>query len=244
MLRWRARLLFPLLALAWAAGVGAQPETCPLGSQPDETVKSLLEQARQQIKDFRQAGGKPEDPNHPAVRWSEVLWRCREAYPGTLAAAEATAEAVHILIHAARTGRAMELADSVPASDPAWEKLLNFVAEAAAEANDFRGCIRRIERLLPQWRNAELRARAQITLADAHRKLDEKERAAALLETVQREAADTPYAVQAAGALRQLRELNSGQPAPAFEAEARNGSVVSLAGFRDRTVVLIFWSTT
>ncbi|MGH9859567.1 MAG: hypothetical protein ACRD5F_06035, partial [Candidatus Acidiferrales bacterium] len=210
----------------------------------DETVKSLIEQSRKEIRAFRDGGGKPDDPGHPALRWSETFWECHKAFAGTAASADAAAEAVHILIHAAQGARAMELADAVPPDDPAWEKLLNFVAEAANETRDYRGCVQRIERLLPSWQNAELRARAQLVLAEAYGKLEERERAAALYETVQREAAGTPQAERASAALRQLRELNPGQPAPAFQAKARNGSVISLAGFRDRAVVLIFWSTT
>ncbi|MGH9790217.1 MAG: hypothetical protein ACRD5W_03315 [Candidatus Acidiferrales bacterium] len=237
-------LLAATLTLALAAAAAAQPQQCAGSGSAGEIVESLIERSRKEIKAFRDSGGKPENANHPAIRWSAILWSCREAYPGTPAASEATAEAVHILIHAAHARRAMDLADSIAPSDAVWEKLLNFVAEAANETRDYRGCVQRIERLLPSWQNAELRARAQLVLAEAYGKLEERERAAALYQTVQREAAGTPQAERAAGALRQLRELNPGQPAPAFQAQARNGSVVSLAGFADRAVVLIFWSTT
>ncbi len=238
-LRLIAVLLTTGCAAAWA-----QAEPCAGPGSADETVKTLIEQSRKEIKAFRDGGGKPDDPGHPALRWSETFWECRQAFPGTAAAADATAEAVHILIHAGSAARAMDLADAVPPGDSAWGKLLNLVAEAANETKDYRGCVQRIERLLLSWQNAELRARAQLALAETYRKLQERERAATLYETVQREAAGTPHAERAAAALRQLRELNPGQLAPAFQAKARNGSVISLAGFRGRAVVLIFWSTT
>ncbi len=236
--------LIALLLAAGCAAAWAQADPCAGPGSADETVKSLIEQSRKEIKAFRDSGGKPGDPGHPALRWSETFWECRKAFLGTAAAADATAEAVHILIHAGSAARAVELADAVPPGDSAWEKLLNLVAEAASETKDYRGCVQRIERLLPSWQTAERRARAQLVLAETYRTLEERERAAALYETVQREAAGTPHAERAAAALRQLRELNPGQPAPAFVAKARDGSVVSLAGFRDRAVVLIFWSTT
>lgn len=236
--------LIALLLTAGCAAAWPQAEPCAGPGSADETVKSLIEQSRIEIKAFRDSGGKPDDPGHPALRWSETFWECRKTFPGTATAADATAEAVHILIHAGSAARAMELADAVPPGDSAWEKLLNFVTEAANETKDYRGCVERIERLLPSWQSAELRARAQVALAEAYRTLEERERAAALYETVQRESAGTPQAERAAAALRQLRELNPGQAAPAFQAKARDGSVISLAGFRDRAVVLIFWSTT
>lgn len=245
---FRVRLALVTLVLALTgelcAAQAQPPQACPPGSPPDETVKGLIAQSRQQIREFSQAGGKPDDPAHPALRWSRTFWQCREAYPGTPAATEATAEAVHILIHAASAAQALDLAGSVPPDDAAWKRLLNFVFEAAEEGNHFRGCIRLVESLLPHWQDSELKAQGRMTLAHAHRRLGETEQAAALFERVQREAAGTPLADRAAGALRQLRELNPGQPAPDFSAQARDGSPVSLAGFRDRAVVLIFWSTT
>ncbi|MGH9794641.1 MAG: hypothetical protein ACRD5G_07710 [Candidatus Acidiferrales bacterium] len=236
--------LIALLLTAGCAAAWAQAEPCAGPGSADVTVKTLIEQSRKEIKAFRDSGGKPDDPSHPALRWSETLWQCREAFPNTTAATDATAEAVHILIHAAHARRALELADSVPADDPAWDKLLNFVHEAAAEANDCRGCVRRIEHLLPKWQDPKLRARAQLVVADAHMKMGETDQAIAWFETVQREAPGTPQADHAAMGLQQLRWLNPGQAAPAFQGKSRQGQVVSLAGFRDRAVVLIFWSTT
>lgn len=240
--RLTAACLFALL-LTGAPASGQQTECIATGS-PEEIVKGLLEKSRAEIRAFNSAGGKPEDPSHPALRWSEIFWQCRAAYPDTAAASDATAEAVHILIHAAHAPRALDLADSVPPDDPAWEKLLPLVHEAATQANDFRRCVRRIEGLLHEWKDTKLRARAQLALADAHIKLDQKDQAVAWFETVQREAPGTPFADRAAGALHELRALQPGQAAPAFEGKARDGSMVSLAGYCGRAVVLIFWSST
>ncbi|MGH9859285.1 MAG: hypothetical protein ACRD5F_04585, partial [Candidatus Acidiferrales bacterium] len=93
--------LIAVLLTAGCAAAWAQAEPCAGPGPAEETVKSLIEQSRKEIKAFRESGGKSDDPGHPALRWSETFWECHKAFAGTAASADAAAEAVHILIHAA-----------------------------------------------------------------------------------------------------------------------------------------------
>jgi len=57
-------------------------------------------------------------------------------------------------------------------------------------------------------------------------------------------AGDSAAGRQAERQLYELLHVGSGQPAPQFSATALDGSRISLADYRGKPVVLIFWAST
>ena len=207
-------------------------------------AQDLLRQARTEISEFEKAGGKKSDPTHPIAKWVEQLWAMREQHPGTRAAALATSEAVHLLVHAERFADAQARADSVPPDDAAWESLTNYVMEAATNQKDYSYAIRRLAALAQQQTDANLRAASQCHLARAHWRSGDTEAAKAGFRAVLDQAPDSPVAKAAESALHELLNLGYGQPAPAFSANTRAGAALSLADYRGRVALIVFWSST
>src|SRR5260370_31151198 len=111
----RRRLrLYSLAVLASAALVPAQQAPMTGG------IDDMLRQARQEISNFQKAGGKNNDPGHPAEKWAQELWKWRDTSPGTPDAARATTEAVRLLVYADRFSEGQARADRIPPDDPAW----------------------------------------------------------------------------------------------------------------------------
>ena len=207
-------------------------------------VESLLKQARKEIRDFREGGDKSDDPNHPAVKWAAALWEFRQQNAGTPAAARATSEAVHLLIHADRFAEATAKADSVAPEDAAWELLAGVLLEAASIQNDYSFFIHKAELLLRIWSEEKRRAPLRFNLGRAYWQQGELDKAKAAFRAVLEEAPGSPSAQQAEGALYEITQLGAGQPAPVFSVRARDGSAISLEDFRGKAVLLIFWATT
>src|SRR5215471_12185765 len=65
-------------------------------------LEDTLRQARQEISDFQKAGGKNDDPGHPAPKWAATLWQWRDRLPASPDASRATTEAVRLLVFADR----------------------------------------------------------------------------------------------------------------------------------------------
>lgn len=241
-----------LLALVFALPAAAARPEQECAQQSDglaadaarEEVREMLRQARQQIREFEEKGGQRSDPQHPAVQWSERLWKLGSKHQGSPAGAEATSEAFHLLIHADRIPQAYELADRLPPSDPAWESLLQFLSEAARLSKDYSYALRKLQFLMDQASDTDRRTVLRIHLASAYWQQDQPQQAIELFETVLRESPGGEHARAAEGALYELKALAPGQPAPLFSVTARGGSSIALAGFRGQAVVLIFWSTT
>lgn len=236
------RLLAPMLCLLLATSGGAQSPAGrdPLLAQVDE----LLGQARREIREFEQGGGKHEDARHPVVGWVERLWEVRERHPGTPAAGRATAEAIHLLVHADRVAEAETRADGLAPDDPAWESLGGVLFEAASIRKDYGFLIRKLGSLVEQQRGPKVRAGLRYHLGRAHSKRGEREAARAALKAVLQELPGSSVAKEAETALYELESLGYGQPAPAFTSGARGGSRQSLADLRGKVVLLVFWAST
>jgi len=209
-----------------------------------QEVRDTLRQAQQEIQEFTRGGGKATDPVHPAVKWSAQLWELGQKHKGTPAGAQATGEAVHVLIHAERIPQALELADRVPLDDPAWTTLLRFVFEAANLSKDYSQATAKAKLLLERAPDAARRAALQLQLGRGYWQQGQREQAVVAFESAVREAPGSDYARDAESALYELIQLATGQPAPQFTVQARDGRTVALDGYRGRAVVLIFWSST
>lgn len=210
---------------------------------PDE-VETTLRKAREEIRDFDKAGGKKDDPNHPVEKWVPKLWAIHEKSPRTPDAAKAASEAVHLLIHADRFQEAQTLADQLAQDDPAWESLPQLLFEAASLQKDFTYLLKKLQAVLPNAPDPKAQAAMQLGLGRGWRAKTDDERAKASFQAAIELARDSTAGRQAETELYELLHLASGQPAPQFSTSAVNGSLISLADYRGKPLVLVFWATT
>jgi len=207
-------------------------------------VDTMLRQAREEIRNFEQAGGKKEDPNHPIAKWVKALWALREKSPRTGETAKATSEAVHLLIHADRFQEAQARTDQLAPDDPAWESLPQVLFEAASLQKDFTYFFQKLQSVLPNAPDHKVQAAIQLGLGRGWRAQKDEEKAKAAFHAAIDMARDSAPARQAETELYELLHLGPGQPAPQFSALAINGSRIALSDYRGKPTVLVFWSTT
>jgi len=208
-----------------------------------QQVEALIKQGQEEASQFRQKGGKEGDPDHPGRKWATTLWEYREKHPGTPAAARATAESLHFLIHAGQVDEAIAQGVALPADDGAWRHLSDFLLEAARMKKEYGFFIQKVNSVLGAVSDAEIRSRLHFTLAEAYWKHGDLEPARRAYEAVVAEAPESRRAATAKENIYELTHLQPGQPAPAFAVRARNGEEIRLADYRGRPVVLIFWAT-
>ena len=206
-------------------------------------VDILLRQARDGIQTFEKAGGKKDDPNHPVEKWAAILWSIRAKTPRSPETDKATAEAVHLLIHAARFREAQAWADHVPLNDSAWRGLAQVLFEAASLQKDFTYFFQKLQAVLPKAVDGKTRAALELSLGRGWRAQKDDQKAKAAFEAAMDADRDSPSGREAEAELYELLHLGPGQPAPRFSAAAVNGSRISLADYRGKPVVLVFWST-
>lgn len=228
--------LYAVAMLAAAALADAQPT--PLAS-----VDDMLRQARQEISSFQKSGGKNTDAGHPAEKWAQELWKRRDASPGTPDAARAAIEAVRFLVFADRFTEAQARADRLPPDDPAWEGLARLLLASASRQKDYTYYFAKLESVLTGARDAKTRAAVQVSLGRAWRRLRDEKKAEAAFRAAMDLAGDSPAGKEAESQLYEMLHLGVGRPAPAFTADAVGGSRLSLADYRGKPLVLVFWFT-
>lgn len=231
------------LVLFLACSGTAQEPTEPPDDAELQRVETLIKQGQEEASEFRKQGGKESDASHPGRTWAARLWEYREHHPGTPAAARATSEALHFMIHAGQVDGAIARADTLALDDGAWKGLIGVLFEAAEMKKDYGFFLRKANSLLQSWTDKEARAPVHFALANAHWKQGNLEEAEAGFRAVLEEAPEWSRAREAEGNLHELTRLQPGQPAPTFTARARDGREVALADYRSRPVVLIFWAT-
>lgn len=233
-----------LLAMWMAAGLYGQQRG---GERPPDPavqeVRKSIEAAQKEISQFRDGGGKNDDPNHPAVKWLGTLWQYRQTYPGSEAAGLASAEALHLLFHADRVDEVLTRMDALDVNDTAWERLPSVLNEIATARKDPSVLTKRLERVASESTSAKIRASAFAAWGRAYRESDPA-RARTLLERAASEAPGSPAAREADNLLYELASLSVGKPAPAFAAKAWKGKAISLEGYKNQALVLVFWSST
>ena len=206
-------------------------------------VDTILQQARDEIRNFDKAGGKKDDPNHPIAKWVQALWALREKSPRSVEMAKATTEAVHLLIHADRFQEAYRHADQLGPDDPAWESLPQILFEAASLQKDFTYFFQKLQSVLPDASDHKAQAAIQLALGRGWRAKNDEEKAREAFQAAVSLARDSVPGRQAETELYELLHLGPGQPAPQFSTVAVNGSPISLADYRGKPVVLVFWAT-
>jgi hypothetical protein len=208
-----------------------------------DRVGDMLRQARQEISDFQKAGGKNSDPDHPAEKWARELWKWRETSPGTPDAARATTEAVRLLVYADRFSAAQARVEGVPASDTAWQGLARVLLDSAARQKDYTLYFAKMQFVLSEATDANTRAAVQLSFGRAWRQQREETRAEAAFRSAMEIASDSAAGKEAEKQLYELLHLGVGKPAPLFAATAIGGARLSLADYRGKPLVLVFWGT-
>jgi hypothetical protein len=208
-----------------------------------DKVEALIREAWQEFDRFTGAGGKASDPNNPMVKWSATLWQYREQHPATPAAARATSESIHFLMHADRVDEAFAKADALSPDEGAWKSLTGVLLEGATLKRDYSFLIRKALSLLDECKDAAVKVRAQFNLAQAYWKKDDSDRARVAFQRVISDYPDTPYAKEAEGNIYEIDLLNIGQPAPLFAIKSTAGQPLSVSDFRGKVVLLYFWAS-
>ena len=238
-LRVRLESSILLLLTLMVVGVGASAQ------QPNTSdVDTMLRQARDEIRNFENAGGKKDDPNHPVEKWVQALWGFRQKSPRSPETAKATSEAVHLLIHADRFQEAYARADQIPPDDPAWEGLAQVMFEAASLQKNFTYFFLTLPSVLSKAPDSKVQAALQLSLGRGWRAQKDDEKAKAAFQAAIELDRDSAPGRQAETELYELLNLGPGQPAPQFSVTTITGSRISLADYRGKPVVVVFWATT
>jgi tetratricopeptide (TPR) repeat protein len=230
----------PCLLVAIMAPSLASP--APQATSSD--VETMLRQAREEIQSFEKAGGKPGDPKHPVEKWAQALWAFHDKSPRGPESAKAASEAVHLLIHANRFQEAHARAEQLAPDDPGWEGLARVLFEAASLQKNFTYFFEKLPVVLAGAPDPKVKAAIQLSLGRGWRAQKDDEKAKAAFLAAIESSRDSVSGHQAETELYELLHLGPGQPAPQFSATAIDGSRISLADYRGKPVLVVFWSTT
>ena len=208
-----------------------------------DRVHAMVIQAKNEAEQFTKQGGKPDDPNHPNLKWAATLWRYRLKHPGTPATLAATTQVFTLLNRSNRISEMQAKADTLKLNDPAWEQVINTFLFASIKTKDYSYLIIKAEALTQSAVDPNIKARARFNIGEAYWKKGDTEQARINFETVVDQYPQTTYAEEAEGNVREIKFLNVGQSAPQFDRTTINGDSLSLAGFKGKIVVLKFWGT-
>jgi len=233
-------LIAVIAAALLTTGATAQTQPNPAVAE----VRQTLDAARKEIDAYKSAGGAAGAADHPAVTWDARLWAYREQYPGSDAAALATAEAVRLLVRAELWDRAHARIESVGVDDSAWDRLPAVVYDEGIARKDLPYTIDTLERVAASSTTPSIKAASLIIVGRAYRRQKDKDAAIAALEAAKAAAPGTKYAEDAEGLIYEIRYLSPGVLAPAVKGKTRNGRAIDLAALRGKAVVLVFWGTT
>jgi hypothetical protein len=208
-----------------------------------DRVQSMTTQAKKEAEEFTKSGGKPDDPNHPNLKWAMTFWRYRLKHPGTPATVVATTQVFTLLNRSNRISEMQAKADTLKLNDPAWEQVINTFLFASIKTKNYSYLITKAEALTQSAVDPNIKARARFNIGEAYWKKGDTEQARINFQTVVDQYPKTPYAEEAEGNVREIKFLNVGQPAPQFDRATINGDRVSTASFKGKTLVLKFWGT-
>lgn len=231
-----------LLLCCVAAAAQAPKPAAPVDPEL-ERIKEQSKQAWQEAEQFNQAGHKDTDPNYPGRKWAATFWQYRQEHPGTAAAARATQEALHFLVHAGLFAEFEAKADALKPADAAWKELIGTLHEAAERKKDSSYFLNKAHWLYQQSPDKEVKVRARFMLAQAHWHKGETDQAKAGFQAVIAEFPGTPQAKRAANNLDEIAYLNPGQPAPLFAYKTTSGAPLALAELKGQVILLKFWAS-
>ena len=235
--------LAQLLSLSLLVAQLASAQNAPQQTDKEvEHVQAMISESKKEADDYTKAG-RPNDANHPNLKWAKALWTYRGKHPGTYATTLATTEALRLLVRVDRISEMQDKANTLKLSDPAWRQVLNVLLFAALKTKDYDYFITKTEALAQRANDPEIKAKARFIQGDGLWRNGDTEKAKAVFKMVVAQFPKTAYAEEAEGNLGDIEFLNIGQTAPSIERTTIDGQPFSLAGFRGQVVVLKFWGT-
>lgn len=213
------------------------------GSDELQRVSDVIDRAWSEVKQFRVAVRKNSAITHPGVHWSGRLWQYRNDHPHTPAASKAAVAALNLLLDAGHVETVMTMVETVPADDPAWDRIIQVLWRDAEKREDYSRFITKAEAVLRGSPNKQARTRAGIFLGQAYWKQDQIAQAKAVFEAVLAEAPDSEDGKWAKGNIYEMTHLALGKSAPPFNAATIDGRPFSSAAFQGRIALIYFWAT-
>ncbi len=208
-----------------------------------DRVQAMIAKAKKETEQFSKAGGKPDDVNHPNLKWAATFWRYRLKHPGTPATVVATTQALTLLNRSNRIDELQAKANTLALDDPAWEQVINILLFASIKTKNYSYLLTKAESLTQLAVDPKIKARARFNIGEAYWKTGNTKEARVAFQTVVDQYPNTSYAEEAEGNVREIDFLNVGQPAPQFDRATIKGDRLSLADFKGKIVVLKFWGT-
>ena len=206
-------------------------------------VQVMITQAKKEAEQFSKTGAKPDDANHPNLKWAATFWRYRLKHHGTPATVVATIQALTLLNRSDHISELQAKAETLKLNDPAWEQVIHVLLFASIKTKDYSYLLTKAEALTQSAVDPKIKARAHFNIGEAYWKKGDAEQARIAFQTVVDQYANTSYAEDAKGNVREIDFLNVGQPAPQFDRTTIKGDPLSLADFKGEIVVLKFWGT-
>jgi hypothetical protein len=228
-----------LIAPASAAQQAAQNQEATI-----DEIYRLAQEAREEVAAFREQGGRNSDPNHPVLKWSRELWSLHQKHRGTRAGSLAATQAIRLLVSFERISEAAACADKLAPGDSAWLQVAPLFLEAGSRGYDPVYLKTKLRKLIADPSAEALRPGFYYYLGLAHERAGEDEAGMAAFESVLKLYPESSWAKYAREGVEELSVVGIGKPAPAIEAQTRDGSRITLESYRGRAVLLIFWAST
>jgi hypothetical protein len=232
-----------LILLLALPGVGQNSSRPTTNDKEMDRVQAMVAIAKTEADAFNKSGGKVDDPKHPNLKWAATFWRYRLKHPGIPATKVATVQALTLLNRSNRSSELQAKTDTLKLDDPAWEQVVNVLLSSAMKTKDYSYFFTKAEALTQFAVDPKIKARARFNIGEAQWRKGDVEQARVAFQTVVAQYANTPYAEEAEGNLREINLLNAGQAAPQFDRTTINGDSLSLASLKGKIVVLKFWGT-
>jgi len=235
-------LIACLATVRFVHAFGQQPTVTPdeNGRKP---LQALIQQAANELNQFRASGGKAGDAADPALKWADFFWRCRLQHPGTPSADDATRAAIHLLQVANQDGRVLFLADRIPSSDPAWDQVISDMRASARKTHASERLIRKAKSLLGEVRDRRIRGSILLHMGRGYLDVNQPAEAERAFRAVEMESPGSDAAEQARAFLYELTNLAVGRMAPQFEQRTIDGVLIRSADLKGKVVLLNFWAT-
>jgi hypothetical protein len=173
--RFRFLVMIPIgLVIAGAFTGGESMRAQPAQDPALVEVRETIDAARKEIETYRKAGGAAAVADHPAVKWDATLWAYREKYPGTDAAAQASAEAVRQLVRAELWDRAQARVVSLDVNDTAWERVATSVYDAGIVRKNLPYTIEKLSRVAASTTSPSIKSAVLVIVGRAYRREGDK----------------------------------------------------------------------
>jgi hypothetical protein len=206
-------------------------------------VHEMIARARADLAQFVKAGATGIDRTNPAGKWAEQLLAYARQHSGAPESKDAENEAVHLLLRAGMIADAATSSAQLDSSGELWAKQVTNEIWTANAGNDHDYVIRNAQALIDHSQRPELKAQIRLAQGDAYWDKADPARAKDIFRRVIDENPKTRFAEEARGDIYEIEKLNVGQTAPGMESKFVDGHHATLADYKGKTVLLVFWAS-